>query len=362
MRTDKPTSNVRAAVNQNKKPNGPPPPAFTWSDELVAKFTPNTNQVATVQQNGHFRYEEGVRKAWADKAFVDQTINKMTLNGSAKVLDDTGSATADTIVMNQANGDMDANGHVVSTHEPDKNQKPGTSMLDESKTMQAQADQMQTRGNNTEVHYQGHVVMWQGANRISADKIDIDRDEQSLRASGNVISELVDNKSDSSKSSTATGTVVSNSTATAGATEPPIFTTVRAPNLNYHDDTRIAVYTGGVTLTRQKMTVVSDQLKAFLTPKTQDNSDQSSLDHAIASGKVTVTDILPGNRTRTGNGERCEYYTKDDKVVLNGGDPQVQDSYKGLTKGSEITYFSDDDHLIVAGEKKQLAYTRMKKK
>ncbi len=358
VRTDKPASNVKAAASA-KKQNGPPPPALTWSDELVAKFTPNTNQVSTVEQNGHFRYEEGVRKASANNALLEQPINRMTLKGSSRVLDDTGSAVADTILMNQANGDMDATGHVVSTHQPDKNQKPGTSMLDNSKTMQAQADRMQTRENNTEVHYEGHAVMWQGANRISADKIDIDRDTQSLHAVGNVISELVDNKSDSSAANAGgTQAVATN----AGADTAPIFTVVRAPELTYHDDTRLALYTGGVKLTRGRMTVVADELKAFLTPKTQDNSDQSSLDHAIASGKVTVSDVMPGNRTRVGNGEQCEYFTKNDKVVLNGGSPQVMDSYKGLTKGMQITYFNSDDHLIVEGEKKQLAYTRMKKK
>ena len=365
VRTDKPTSNVRATANSDKRASGPPPPAFTWSDEMIAKFTPNTNQVATVQQNGHFRYEEGVRKAWANKALLEQNINRMTLDGAAHVADDTGSAVADKIVMNQANGDMDASGHVVSTHEPDKNQKPGTSMLDDSKTMQAEADRMQTRENNTVVHYQGHAVMWQGANRISADKIDIDRDEQSIHATGNVVSELVDNKSANKPdhgTQVAGGPSATPNTVTTTATDPPIFTVVHAPELVYHDDARIALYKGGVKLTREKMTVTSDQLQAFLTPKTNDNSDQSSLDHAIATGKVQVSDVLAGGRTRTGRGEHCEYFTKEDKVVLNGGAPEVLDSYKGLTKGLQITYYSDDDHLIVEGEKKQLAYTRMKKK
>jgi lipopolysaccharide export system protein LptA len=362
IRTEKPVSNVKASADARVN-SGPPPPALTWSDDLKAKFTPNTNQVARIEQDGHFRYEEGVRKASSDKALMEQTINRITLNGNARVLDDTGSALADMIVMNQANGDMDAAGHVLSTHEPNKNQKPGTSMLDDSKAMQAQADQMQTRENNTVVHYQGHVVMWQGANRVSAAKIDIDRDSQSLHASGNVVSELVDNKSNSTSNTAAqqASGAAAATMGTASMTDPPIFTIVHAPELNYHDDTRAALYSGGVKLMREKMTVVSDQLQAFLTPKTKDSSDQSSLDRAIASGHVTVSEVLP-NRTRVGTSEKCEYFTKDSKVVLNGGVPQVVDSYKGLTKGQQLTYFSDDDHLIVEGEKKQLAYTRMKKK
>src|SRR5579875_3022052 len=156
--TDKPVSTVKSSGSKDGQPAGPPAPALTWSDQMTAKFQPNTNQVATIEQAGNFRYEEGARKAWAKKAFLEQTINRITLTESARVLDDTGSAIADKIVMNQANGDMDAIGHVVSTHEPDPNQKPGTSMLDDKQPMQAKADQMQTREHNTKVFYEGHAL------------------------------------------------------------------------------------------------------------------------------------------------------------------------------------------------------------
>ena len=364
--TDKPASAapVRAAPSQEAKANGPQPAALTWSDQMVAKFSPNSNQVSTIDQTGNFRYEEGVRKAWAKKAFLEQTINRITLTGGAHVLDDTGSAIADQIVMNQANGDMDASGHVVSTHAPNKNQKPGTSMLDDTKAMEAEADEMQTRENNTKVHYKGHAVMWQGANRISANQIDVDRDEQSLHAIGDVVSELVDNKSTSnSPAQNAAQNNVAKATQTqADAAAPPVFTTVRAPELFYRDDVRLADYRGGVKLTREKMTVNAKEALAYLNPKNGDNDDQSSLDHVFANGNVTIHDVTANNRTRTGTAEHCEYYTKENKVVLNGGAPQMVDSYKGVTKGHQLTYYDDEDRLIVEGEKKQLAYTQMKKR
>jgi lipopolysaccharide export system protein LptA len=331
--TDKPAS----ADNPSQRPA----PALTWSDQMAVKFQPDTNQVATIEQTGNFRYEEGVRKAWSKKAFLEQTSNRITLTGGARVLDDSGSAIGDEILMNQANGDMDATGHVVSTHQPNKNQKPGTSMLDSTEPMQAQSDRMQTRENNTKVHYEGHVVMWQGANRTSANTVDIDRDARLLHAIGNVLSELMDNKA-------------------AGAA--PIFTLVHAPELLYQDDTRLARYTGGVKLTRQKMIVTAKELMAYLTPKTNDKSDQSSLDHAFANGDVKIFDQVAANRTRTGTADHGEYFTKENKVVMNGGSPQMVDSYKGITKGRQLTYYSDDDRMIVEGEKKQLAFTQMKTK
>jgi lipopolysaccharide transport protein LptA len=129
----------------------------------------------------------------------------------------------------------------------------------------------------------------------------------------------------------------------------------------YRDDKRVAFYKGGVKLVRDTMTVKSKELRALLTPKSEKKNDESSLDHAVADGEVVIVAIKP-DRTRTGTSEHCEYYTKEDKVILNGGAPQMLDSYKGITKGRQLTYYSDDDRLVVEGQKDQLAYTQMKKK
>ncbi len=355
--TDKP-----APVKDGKTAPLPPAPALTWSDELTAKFQSNTNQVATVEQSGNFRYQEGLRKASAKKAFLDQIANRMTLTEAARVLDDTGSTVADKIIMNQGTGDMDAEGRVISTHAPDKNQKPGTSMLDTTKTMQAKADRMITRESNTKIRYEGHAVIWQGANRTVANAIDIDRDAQTLHAKGNVVSELLDNKTDSPPESASNGPQLKTVSVTTAEPAAPIFTTIYAPEMLYRDDQRIANYTGGVKLTRQKMIITSNELIAFLSPKTAENGNDSSLDHAFANGNVTVFDAIGPNRTRTGTSEHAEYWTKEDRVTLNGGAPQMVDSYKGVTKGQQLTYFNADDRLLVDGQIKKLAFTKMKKK
>jgi lipopolysaccharide export system protein LptA len=331
-RTDKPPT---AGQKQ------PPAPSRTFSDEMTAKFVPNSGDIDHIEQRGNFRYQEGARKASSKKAILEQKLNRITLIDDAKVSDDTGATSGDLIVMNQANGDMDVTGKVFSVRAPDKSQKPGTSMLDQTQPLQATADKMRSRENNYQVFYDGHAVMWQGANRITSDKIEIDRDGQTLHASGSVVSELVDNKK---------------------ASDNPVYTTVRAPDLLYHDDSREALYSGGVTLLRNTMTVTSKELRAFLTPKTEDNKDDSSLDHAFADGDMVVLDVLGPNHKRTGCADRGEYYTKEDKVILKGGAPQIVDSLRGITRGKLITYFSGDDRLLVEGETKKPAFSKMIKK
>ena len=356
--TDKAVEKTKVLLGPDGKPE-PAPPAITWSDQLTAKFTPNSNQVALVEQTGNFRYEEGTRKASAKRAVLEQSINRITLTGDAHVLDNTGSASAERIITSQNSGDMDAIGHVLSTHEPDRNEKPGTSMLDATEAMQAEADAMQTRDNNSQVFYEGHAVIWQGANRISADSIVINRDQQSLAASGNVVSELVDNRKQSGPAITASAKA---QRATPSTDPGAIYTVVHAPALAYHDDTRIATYTGGVKLLREKMTITSKELQAYLSPKSDKPNNDSSLERALANGEVIISDVISPGRTRVGSAEHAEYFTKQDKVLLNGGAPQMVDSYKGTTKGEQLTYFSNQDHMIVDGQKTDPAFTKLKKK
>ncbi|MFL6417391.1 MAG: LptA/OstA family protein [Bryobacteraceae bacterium] len=352
-RTDRPPKPVVAGNPGN--PDAPASPALTWSDELRAKFQPNSNDVATIEQVGNFRYEEGTRKAFSKRAFLDQKANRMVLDENARVLDETGSTTANQIVMDQSTGDMTAQGRVVSTHAPDKKEKPGTSMLDNSQPMQAKADKMATRDKNSSIHYEGHAVMWQGANRIMASVLDIDRDAQTLHATGNVVSELTDTNKNADSSGGTAGQ------SSAPTPNNPTFTTIYAPELMYTDDTKQAQYSGGVKLVRDKMVITARELVAYLTPRTPGHENDSSLDHAFADGDVTVVGIVGPNHRRTGTSDHCEYWTANSKVILSGGSPELKDSLKGVTRGRQLTYFGNDDRLLVDGIEKKLAFTEMKK-
>jgi len=352
------------------KKTGPSPPAFTWSDELIAKFAPNSSQLTAIDQTGSFRYQEGERQARAGRAHLDQTANQITLTESARVWDGSGSTAADSIFMNQQSGDMDATGHVASTRQPDKSSQSSGSLLDDSQPMQAKADKMVARDNNLKIRYEGHAVVWQGANRTAAAQIDIDRDAGTFHAAGNVVSELQDKKK-AADSGTAAESPNDKKDGKAGpksaaggitGSVPMIYTTVRAPDLLYEDEKKLAYYTGGVKLVRDKMTVTSRELRAFF-KEDQDkkDSDSSSLDHVFADGDVIVTDVRP-DRTRIGTAPHAEFYADDNKLILNGGGAQMVDSSKGTTRGEELTYFNDDDQMLVKGEKNALVVTHMKKK
>ena len=65
--------------------------------------------------------------------------------------------------MDQRNGDFTAQGNVNSSRLPDKDQKKNSEMLSGDEPLQAQAAKMDSKNRNRLVHYEGNVLMWQGA-------------------------------------------------------------------------------------------------------------------------------------------------------------------------------------------------------
>ncbi len=328
-----------------------PAPGFTSAKELLATFDPNTSDMSHLEEKSDFKYDEGDRHARADHATLDQKTDLMTLDKGARVWDPTGSAAADHIVMNQKTSDFRADGHVASTHMPDPK---GTSsaMLKTDEIMQARAQRMVSSDNNSKIHYEGNVVAWQGSNRIEAERLDIDRDAGVMEADRNVVSEFVDkdkdkdkdDKKSDGKAKTATKTAAKTTDSKTGVA--PIFTVVHAPHLIYTDETRVAVYTGGVLLQRPGLTVTGKEIKAFL----NDADADSSLNRTVSDGSVKiVSNDTKRAKTRTGTSEHAEYYADDGKVILSGGRPLLIDSKEGRTQADELTWWANDDRLLSNG-------------
>jgi len=136
---------------------------------------------------------------------------------------------------------------------------------------------------------------------------------------------------------------------------------VRATDLVYTEETRLALYQGGVALTRPGLTVNSRELKAFLKPADSD----SSLDKAFADGAVKIVSIdtnLKPARTRTGTSEHAEYYADEQKVILQKGQPLLVDNVKGNATGQQLTWWANNDRLLIEGEANKPAEGTIRKK
>ncbi|SPE38134.1 OstA family protein [Candidatus Sulfopaludibacter sp. SbA3] len=327
--------------------------SFTSSRELTARFDPNTSKLASMEQNGDFSYVEADRNARARKATLDEKQNLIVLDAAARMWDATGSTSADRIRMDQASGDFTADGNVNSSRLPDKDANKNSQMLSGDEPLQAQARRMVSTNHNKTIHYEGGVVMWQGANRLTADVVDLDRaDKKGLVADGHVVTSLWETPKDDGKG---------DSKKKAG---PAVLTVVKATHLIYTDTNRLAYYSGGVDLNRPGMHVTSTELRAFLA----ESGSDSRLDKAYADGNVQIVNTGKGH-IRTGTGEHSEYYTVDQKVIVRGEKPKLAklvDTVNGApranTQGTELTYYANDDRLLVNGSPSQPVETQIHRK
>src|SRR5205823_10706156 len=124
------------------------------------------------------------------QAVLDQGTGHMKLDGTARVWDPTGAASADHIEMDRQSGDYTAEGRVATTHEPDK-KGSSSAMLSNQEVLHGRAQKLTSTNRGRVLHYEGNAVAWQGANRVEASKIDIDRDKRVLEAHGRVVSQFV---------------------------------------------------------------------------------------------------------------------------------------------------------------------------
>ncbi|MBZ5593159.1 MAG: LPS export ABC transporter periplasmic protein LptC [Acidobacteriia bacterium] len=321
----------------------------TRSKEMSAEFDAK-GQMKHMEQQGDFSYQEGDRHAQAIKATMDADSNVMTLEDAARMWDATGATAADRIRIDQKSGDFTAVGHVSSSRQPDKKNSP-SGMLSGDQPVEALAGRMTSANHNRLLQYQERVVMWQGGDRITADRVEIDREKRTFRAGGNVITQLLEKKSATEPKAPAGA---ANATTLPNSQPTPTFVVVKAASLVYTDQDRLANYTGGVVLNRPELQVKADELRAVLAEsksddkKNADDQDQSRLEKAFGDGHVEIVQTAL-DRTRTGTSDHAEYYTDDERIILRGGQPQMVDSKKGYARGAELTYYVNDDRLLVSG-------------
>jgi lipopolysaccharide export system protein LptA len=327
----------------------------TASRDFQARFNPRTSQLSNMEQSGNFVYEEGDRKARASKATMDSDQSVILLEAAARVADATSSTTADRIRLDQHTGDFAADGNVVSSRMPDPNPKKNSEMLSGDEPLQATARKMESKNRRDaagrpykSIHYEGAVNMWQGANRIRAETVDIDGpgEKRTLTADGHVITDLWEEPKDEQKKKTAT----------------PVLTEVRASHMVYTEADRVTHYTGGVLLNRPTMRVKSRELRAYLAEEGAD----SRVEKAVADGEVEVFSTAKDG-TRTGTGEHADYFTNEQKLILTGPlvkmvEKKFANPQPTVSEGIKMVYYANDNRLETNAPPEKPGNTRLTKK
>jgi len=317
-------------------------PVETSSGDMQAHFDPKTGQVARLEQWNDFRYREGDRQARAVRAELDEAQDLITLEQQARVWDPSGSTSAYRIVLNQQTEDTTAEGDVVSNRLPDRKGRP-PGLLSSDEALEAKAARMTTTQRNQRVRYEGNAVVWQGANRIQAAWVEIDRRARRLLAGGGVRTQFVDAPKEVPPAARRKG--------------PPPLVMVESAELVYTEQERLARYHGGARLVRLGLEVKAREIRALL----KEEGGGSSLERAYADGQVEIQQ-READRLRRGTAEHAEYYAEEGRMELHGGAPALIDSLRGNTRGEWLTYWADNDKLLVNGIEQRRVVSRLRRR
>jgi lipopolysaccharide export system protein LptA len=344
-------------------------PLHTFSGGLLGEFDPVSGDLRVLRQWANFRFEQGARSGRAEEAQFDLAANQIELKNRAEVWDPNSRTSADSLTLDEESGDFEARGRVSSAYQ-EKSGKAETGaggsqaetageLFAPSKPVYATAERMVSNQRSGVLEYHGKARLWQGADRIEAEQVRIERRQQKLTAQGNVVSVISEKGVDAAADqggSPAAGQ--GGDRGVPAAQGRPI--EVRADAMRYDEATRQIEYDGGVELRRDALRVKAKELDAWLAPP---GAAGSRLEKAVAGGAVEIAETaVHGPPPRQGFGERAQFFPAEDKVILEGEPARVISARQDTTRGSELTYHLGDDRLLVLGSPQERSYSLRRRK
>jgi lipopolysaccharide export system protein LptA len=109
-----------------------------------------------------------------------------------------------------------------------------------------------------------------------------------------------------------------------------------AEHMTYSDSERLVHYNGSVKARQGTDRIEASAVDVYLQKETNE------IDRMLAEGNVVL--IQPGRR---GVGDKFAFTSTDGRAVLSGKTARVDDSEKGATMGSQLTFYSRDDKIFV---------------
>jgi lipopolysaccharide export system protein LptA len=309
------------------------PDRVLTSRELRAKFN-DKGELASAEQSGDFHYQEGTQTANAERAEYRASDEVIILSGSPRVVDTTGTLTAETIQLNRKTREAVAQNSVKTTYTGLKAQPNGA--------MLGGADPVHVTGTSVTANRASGVArytqarLWQGANMVEAPVISFDRNRRSLLAEGNQSSRVASVFVQKDKNGKLT----------------PV--NVTSDKLSYVDSERKAVFSGKVLVKSEETTITANTVDVILVPKASQTENQgaSQLERIVAQGDIEIHQAA-----RKAVGSRLTYTAADEKMVLTGTPtrrPSIFDAERGEISGDSLTFFTHDGRVLVgSGETSQ---------
>ncbi len=310
------------------------PDRILTARELRAKFN-DRGELVSAEQSGDFKYQEGAQSATADHADYRAADETVILTGSPRVVDASGTLTADTIQLNRKTRNAVAEKNVKTTYTGLKVQ-PNGAMLGGSDPVHVTGTAV-TVNQTTGVARYSQARLWQAANIVEAPVITFDRTRRSLLAQGSQGGQVA--------------SVFVQKNAKTGKLTP---VNVTSDKLSYVDSDRKAVFSGKVLVRAEETTITADTVQILLLPKgsQQESQGASQLDRIVAQGDIHIEQA-----GRKATGTQLVYTASDGKMVLTGTPerrPSIFDAERGQISGDSLTFFTHDGRVLVgSGETSQ---------
>jgi lipopolysaccharide export system protein LptA len=297
----------------------------TTSREVNARFN-DQGTIEEVDQSGDFHYQQGQQTASSNSARYLPADETITLIGSPRIQDGSGSVTAESIQLNRKTNIAVAQREVKTTYVGLKPQ-PNGGMLGSADPIHVTGDSMVANRNNNTAKFT-NARLWQAANIVEAPAITFDRDHRSLQAQAQAPARVKSVFTQVDKNGKAV----------------PV--DVTADRLSYVDADRKAVFSGNVVVNASETRLTADSVQVLLEPRgNQPAAAGSQLDRIIALGEIQIEQP---NRKATGN--QLVYTAQDEKLVLTasaGRRPTITDAEHGQITGDSLTFYRHDDRVLV---------------
>ncbi len=301
--------------------------------ELRARFN-DKGEIVSAEQKGDFHFEEGPQMASADHADYRAGDETIVLSGSPRVVDGTGTLTADTIQLNRRTRNAVAEKNVKTTYTSLKAQ-PNGAMLGGSDPVHVTGSTVNLNSVTGVARY-SRARLWQGANIVEAPVITFDRPHRSLLAQGNQDGQVASVFVQKDKKGKLT----------------PV--NVTSDKLSYVDSERKAVFSGKVLVRTQDITITAETVQVLLLAKGSQAESQgaSQLEKIVAEGDIHIEQA-----GRKATGSQLVYTAVEEKMVLTGTPghrPSIFDAERGEILGDSLTFFTHDGRVLVgSGETSQ---------
>lgn len=298
------------------------PPRITTSDHLTADFLADSQDIERVTQEGNFKYNEGDRNALAERAVYDAQKETLNLRGKRPQAWDAKSRTqADEIDYDRQSDETHARGDVRTTYYSRETAGDATPFKNTKSPVFITAERADARNAEGIAVYTTGARGWQDDNFVKADRIELYQKEKRMVAIGNVESALYQVKQ----------------TGDGKREQVPGFAT--AERMNYSDIDRLVHYEGKVKARQGTDRIEASTVDVYLQKETND------VDRMNAEGSVSMTQ--PGRRA---TGDHLVYTSSDDRAILTGKTAKVEDSEKGSTMGTQLTFYRRDDKISVENQ------------